>query len=1397
MSARDPSKKIPLLQRLNPLSRANPRPVPVDAGTCPEAEASWYSKLTWGWMTELLYVGYTRPLEAGDIWHVEPSRQSRNLSKTLQENFNRRKRNGGRFPLFWALSDSHRWTFWSAGLMKLTGDTILTLNTLLIKYIIEYVGEAYVASRGGPPAPSIGRGIGLAIGLFLMQLASSVLQHHFFYRSMLTGALSRSGLIACIYKKSLVLSNKSRIEYTNGKITNLMSTDTFRIDFAAGYAHMLWTSIVQMLVILTILLINLGPSALAGFGLLVLSAPIMSKVVQKLAAKRKESTKFTDARVRLMQEILSSMRIIKFYAWENSFLQKVSLLRVAEMKIVRFLLITRSAVNAVAITIPVFATILAFVTYSLTGHSLAPGPIFSSLALFNLLRMPLMFLPLVFSSMTDAHISLMRIQEMLGADEIELDAQSEASDAEKSGSYAISIKSGEFCWEDQVNDVKPPSTPIAGKSLRRRLFGSSRSKTAPQGTKGDELQSQSGSQIVSHKSSESDATELADEMIQLSKTLSHASGNDQIASPEGLTQSSDTPYVDPVDRKFADTTEAKVQDIASATNYATFAVRDLNLEIKRGELVAIVGAVGSGKSSILSALVGEMRKANGQVVINGTVGFCAQVPWIMNATVKDNILFGREYDEDRYNAVIRASALGPDLEILPDGDLTEIGERGITISGGQKQRLNIARAAYFDADVILLDDPLSAVDAHVGNHLFEKCISGLLKDKTRLLVTHQLHFLPMVDRILVVKDGTIVEEGSYSHLVEQGEDFARILRDFGSKDEATKETEEEAIESVAAETPQDPKKITKQLLTTEDRETGAVSAAVYKGYLEKGGGLWTLPILLLITGLAQVAQVGNNLWLSFWSRRQFEGRTDKFYIGIYASFGFAQAFAYFALGFGVTVIGNRASSGMHSSAVRRVLQAPMSFFDTTPQGRIINRFSKDIDTMDNLLSDSFRMFLTTFSSIVGSFILSIVIYHYFAAALGPLLIMFYLFALYYRASAREIKRIDSVLRSSVYAQFGETLTGLSTVRAYREQDRFIAMNEKFIDRMNGAYLLTITNQRWLGIRLDFTGTLLILVVAILAVTSRFNVDPATTGLVLSYTMQVTGMIGWMVRQFAEVENNMNASERVFHYGSKLEIEADFTSDNPPADSWPSAGAIDFVNVDLAYRPGLPLVLNSLNLSIKAGESVGIVGRTGAGKSSILAALYRMCELSAGKITIDGLDVSTIGLHELRSKLSIIPQDPVLFAGTIRSNLDPNDTYSDHEIWQALLKTHFVHGELGEGVGLITLDSSVDDEGLNFSLGQRQLLAMARALLRKTKILVLDEATSSVDFETDSLIQATIQNEFRNATLLCIAHRLKTIIHYDKICVMDKGRVAEFDTPKALFDSGGIFRSMCDRSSIVL
>lgn len=491
-------------------------------------------------------------------------------------------------------------------------------------------------------------------------------------------------------------------------------------------------------------------------------------------------------------------------------------------------------------------------------------------------------------------------------------------------------------------------------------------------------------------------------------------------------------------------------------------------------------------------------------------------------------------------------------------------------------------------------------------------------------------------------------------------------------------------------------------------------------------------------------------------------------------------------------------------ALESIIRAPMSFFDTTPLGRIINRFSKDVDTMDNNLTDSFRMFLSTLSSIIGVCILIIVVFHYFAIALVPLCFGFVLASAYYRTSAREIKRLDSIQRSVVFAHFGETLTGIAVIRAYNLQRMFRAVNERTINRMNEAYFMTIIDQRWLGLRLDVVGSLLILVVGILVVTSRFQTSPSITGLVLSYCLQIVGMLSWMVRQMAEVENNMNSCERIYHYGHGIDQEAPLhiASTTPPA-SWPDKGEILMEDVDLRYRPELPLVLNKFNLHVKGGTRIGIVGRTGAGKSSIMAALYRMSELSSGRVLIDGVDVSTLGLHDLRFKLSIIPQDPILFQGTIRSNLDPFQQRTDAELWDALRRSWLVDpSEIPDpqtGVSKrkprFHLDTAVDDEGLNFSLGERQCLSLSRALVRQSKILILDEATSSVDFETDAKIQKTIATEFTQCTLLCIAHRLRTIINYDRVCVLEAGRVIEYDTPLNLFEKRSVFQGMCLRSKI--
>ncbi|KAJ3531396.1 hypothetical protein NM688_g7581 [Phlebia brevispora] len=603
-------------------------------------------------------------------------------------------------------------------------------------------------------------------------------------------------------------------------------------------------------------------------------------------------------------------------------------------------------------------------------------------------------------------------------------------------------------------------------------------------------------------------------------------------------------------------------------------------------------------------------------------------------------------------------------------------------------------------------------------------------------------------------------------------------------------------------------------MQAEERNTGAVSGKVYKEYLKAGKGGVIIPLLILALAFMQGTQVMSSYWLVYWQERKWP-LPSGFYMGVYAALGAAQAVAFFWMGLMFALLTFYASKELHKIAIRRVMQAPMSFFETTPLGRIMNRFSKDVDTIDNMLGDSLRMFFATLSNILGAILLIAIVLPWFLIAVCSISLAYLWAAMFYRASARELKRLDAILRSSLYSHFSESLSGLATIRAYGESQRFLEDNQKRTDVENRAYWLTVTNQRWLGIRLDFLGILLTFVVAILTVGTRFSISPSQTGVTLSYIISVQQAFGWLVRQSAEVENNMNSVERIVHYAHELEQEAPhLLPDRTPSAPWPSKGQVEITSVVLRYRPGLPEVLKGLSMSIRPGEKIGIVGRTGAGKSSIMTAIYRLVELTSGSITIDGVDISKIGLNDLRQGLAIIPQDPLLFSGTLRTNLDPFGVHDDARLWDALRRSYLVEdrrpysvdanddddtlGGSRTPVARFTLDSPIEDEGGNLSVGQRSLVSLARAIVLDTKILILDEATASVDYETDKKIQDTIATEFKDRTILCIAHRLRTIIGYDRICVMDAGNIAEFDTPANLYSTpDGIFRGMCERSSITL
>ncbi|GAA5974663.1 hypothetical protein JCM5350_001237 [Sporobolomyces pararoseus] len=1392
----------------------DPYPSLAEAPMTPYATANWFSILTFHWLQPMLITGYQRTLVPTDLWKLNENFEAGYLSELLLSNFEKRRadvekwnkalEDGSYKPgvvrrTWWkirktdgkrkvglalALSDTFFYRFWLAGLLKIISDGLNVTSPLVTRAIITYGTSVYLADRNIPgyTADPIGKGIGLAFGLWGMQIVASICLHHFFANSAGVGVLVRSALIASIYKKATNLSGKAKTTISNGRLTNHIGTDVSRIDFCAGFFHMSWTAPIQIIVILIILLVQIGPSCLVGIGFLFIMIPPQSVAMKKMFGFRRKAMVWTDKRARLIQELLGGMKVIKFFAWEVPYLKKLQGYRAKEMREVRNLLVSRAATTGVAMSLPTLATVLAFVTYAGTGHQQNPASIFTSFTLFQLLRMPLMMLPMSLSTITDAHNALGRLTEVFLAEE-----RDEAFKVDRSAKDAVTVVDADFRWESP-----PPEDLNAPKSKKQqKMLDKGAAKKAKKEAKA---------------AKKANKLELKlDENAPIGPQTAEAGGDATggVAGPtstEPASASTGTP---------AEQEKELMQ------------LRGINLKIPKGQLCAIVGAVGSGKSSLLQALVGEMKRTKGELAFGGSIAYAAQQAWMQSCSLKDNILFGRPYDEARYKQVIHDACLEADIDMLPYGDQTDIGEKGVTLSGGQKQRVNIARTLYYDADIVLLDDPLSAVDAHVGKHLFDQAICGALANKTRLLVTHALHFLPRCDYIICLENGKITQEGTYADLVANKEGaFAGLMEEFGGdleeKKEEEEEKEEEAIDAMGEKggKKKEEKVVAKALMQEEERATGSVDKGVYAKIFKLSQGWLTFSLLIISVILQQTAQVVGSYVLVWWQDDQFN-RSSSFYEGMYAFLGVMQAVFSFIMGLATSWIGYNVSRAIHYGAIQGILRAPMSFFDTTPLGRITNRFSKDVDTIDNTLCDSFRMFMSTLGSVVGSIVLIAIVQPYFLIVVAAILCLYAFAAAFYRESARELKRLDNLLRSSLYAHFSESLNGLPTVRAYGELPKFIEQNRNFLDIENRAYYLTVCNQRFLGLRLDFFGSCLTFAVAMFSVGTAKDVSPSQTGLVLSYILTVSQAFSWMVRQGAEVENDMNSVERLLHYGNNLEAEAPAViEDNRPAESWPASGAIEFDNVFMNYRPDLPPVLKGLSLSVGAGERIGVVGRTGAGKSSIMMTLFRIVEVTSGRITIDGVDISKIGLSDLRSRLSIIPQDAVLFNGTLRSNLDPFEEHDDATLHDALKRSWLIEQDSvrpGDEVPVedkvdsgastpskprFTLDLQIEDEGGNLSVGERSLVSLARALVKNSKIIILDEATASVDFATDSRIQQTIRTEFKDKTLLIIAHRLRTVIDADKILVMDQGRVAEFDTPLNLFrQKDGIFHSMCERSGI--
>ncbi|KAF9993545.1 hypothetical protein BGZ80_005031 [Entomortierella chlamydospora] len=1276
-----------------------------------------------------------------DLWGLRKEDQSKTVSDTFAASWDRELKK--KHPsLLKALARAFGKPFYIAGIWKAANDILGFLQPVLLREMLQFV----MSYKTETPQP-LYRGYAIACLMFVCSVSQTTVLHQYFHLCFRTGMHIRAGLVTAIYQKSLRLSNSARQDFTVGEIVNHMSIDAQRLQDLVSYLHVVWSGLFQITIALYLLYDTMSWAIFAGVAIMILAIPLNAKLSVFMKNFQKQQMKNKDTRIKLMNELLNGIRVIKLYAWEGTFLQKVLTIRndheLAMMKKIGYLSAIQSFTWACT---PFLVSLSTFTVYALVlKRPMTTDIVFPSIALFNLLQFPLAMFPNVISSSVEAYVALGRVHKFLTSAEVDptaiiVEARS-SSRQTASDKYAILVTSASYSW---------------------------------------------------YKNS---------------------------------------PAV----------------------------ISDINLALKKDCLLSVIGRVGSGKSSLIAALCGDLERVSGEIRVRGSVAFVPQQAWIMNDTLRANILFGNAYDPVYYQKTIEACCLQQDIAMLLGGDMTEIGERGINLSGGQKARISLARAVYARADIYLLDDPLSAVDAHVGKSIFENVIgpTGLLAGKTRVFVTHQIQYLAHSTSILMLRDGRMVEQGDFQGLMAKKADVYQLMTEFGhgtarhSQLNSSGEIEpyvvqntpleEDVVEtdafpaeeaSLLSSTPRsarrnsirsttsvrtlrrpsvasalqrttakvEPPVNSTNIILEEQMKQGSVNKSVYLAYAKACSYSAVIAYLLSMI-LSQTASISTSLWLTHWSSDNDRGEgvsSPMFYVGIYAALGFSFSILTVFQSIILQVYcGVRSARVLHQEMLHSVLRSPMMFFDTTPMGRILNRFSKDQSTIDEVLPRSFAGYSRTLFQVASVLVVVTMSTPSFIFVIFPFSFVYLWLQRYFLATSREIRRLDSVSRSPVFAHFQETLGGISTIRAYRQQDRFIHGNEHRLDQNLRAFYPSIAGNRWLAFRLESLSSIIIFGSATLSVITLArggSVDPGLVGLSLTYALSITQTLNWMVRQYTEIESNIVSVERLQEY-IELKPEApEIIKGHRPPRNWPADGRVEFVDYETRYRPGLELVLRGVNCSIRPHEKVGICGRTGAGKSSLTLSLFRIIEAARGQIFVDGIDISTLGLYDVRSRFSIIPQDPVLFAGTIRFNLDPLGTKSDAELWQALedsyLKDYVTTMECG-------LNAMVLESGDNFSVGQRQLICLARALLRKTSLLILDEATAAIDLETDALVQAIIRQKFSDCTILTIAHRINTVMDSDRIMMLDEGKVVEFDSPQNLLkDENSIFYSLAKQSGNV-
>ncbi|XP_029387255.1 multidrug resistance-associated protein 7 isoform X4 [Mus pahari] len=1057
---------------------------------------------------------------------------------------------------------------------------------------------------------------------------------------------------------------------------------------------------------------EVGMAFLAGLVLALLLVPVNKVIATRIMASNQEMLRHKDARVKLMTELLSGIRVIKFFRWEQALGDRVKAYRTKELGRLRIIKYLDAACVYLWAALPVVICIAIFITYVLLGHQLTATKVFTALALVHMLILPLNNFPWVINGLLESKVSLDRIQRFL-----DLPGYS----------------------PEAYYSPDPPTEPSTALELHEALFS---------------------------------------------------------WDPTGASQK-------------------------------TFIS---HLQVKKGMLVGIVGKVGCGKSSLLAAITGELHRLCGWVAVSELskgFGLATQEPWIQCATIRDNILFGKTFDAQLYREVVEACALNDDLSILPAGDQTEVGEKGVTLSGGQRARIALARAVYQEKALYLLDDPLAAVDADVANHLLHRCILGVLSHTTRLLCTHRTEYLERADVVLLMEAGQLVRTGPPSEILPL---VQAVPTAWAEKEQVANSGQSQSVcdlERTTEEQLEAEQSTCGRLVQEESKSEGAVALHVYRAYWRAmGSGLATAILISLL--LMQATRNGADWWLAHWLSQLKASRNGSgegpassspgstaffsprllifspgslytpllstplpkaasngsadvhFYLIVYATIAGVNSLCTLLRAVLFAAGALQAAASLHHRLLHRLLMAPVTFYDSTPSGRVLNRFSSDVACVDDSLPFLLNILLANSVGLLGLLAVLGSGLPWLLLLLPPLSFVYYSVQGHYRASFRELRRLSSLTWSPLYSHLADTLAGLPVLRAAGATYRFEEENQRLLELNQRCQFASYATMQWLDIRLQLMGAAVVSAIAGIALVQHQQglANPGLVGLVLSYALSLTGLLSGLVSSFTQTEAMMVSVERLEEYSCDIPQEPQGQPLQSPHQQriiWLTQGSVEFQDVVLVYRPGLPNALDGVTFRVEPGEKLGIVGRTGSGKSSLFLVLFRLLEPSAGRVLLDDVDTSQLELAELRSQLAVIPQEPFLFSGTIRENLDPQGLHEDRALWQALEQCHL--SEVAVAMG--GLDGELGERGRNLSLGQRQLLCLARALLTDAKILCIDEATASVDQVTDQLLQQTISKRFANKTVLTIAHRLNTILNSDRVLVLQAGRVVELDSPSAL------------------